>query len=141
MSFSIVLDAAGLDGAPFSSASRALIERTLERDGELWCSAVNLAEVCRGRQRTSEVESFLRRGIRSGSPHGAVNIRSTDEAFAKRVGNILYASSRGSKDLADAHVVAVCADFDTAIVLTSDAEDILALAEAIPAVRVVVRKP
>jgi hypothetical protein len=46
-----------------------------------------------------------------------VNIRSTDEVFAKRVGSVLHASSRGSEDIADAHVVALCAEFETAIVV------------------------
>jgi predicted nucleic acid-binding protein len=141
MSIAIILDAAALDGERYSAATRGLIERTLERDGELWCSAVNLAEVCRGRARTAEVESFLRRGITFGSTKASVKIRSTDEAFAKRVGTLLHSSSRGSEDLADAHVVALCADFETAIVLTTDPEDILSLAESIPAVRVLVRRP
>ena len=141
MSIAIIFDAAALDGDPYSAATRGLIERTLERDGELWCSAVNLAEVCRGRARTSHVESFLGRGIRIGSKKASLNVRSTDEAFAKRVGTLLHASSRGSEDMADAHVVALCADFDTAVVLTTDPEDILALAESIPSVRVLVRKP
>jgi predicted nucleic acid-binding protein len=141
VSIAIILDAAALDGEPYSAATRGLIERTLERDGELWCSAVNLAEVCRGRARTSEVESFLSRGIRIGLKKISLNVRSTDEAFAKRVGTLLCASSRGSENLADAHVVALCADFETAIVLTTDPEDILSLAESIPAVRVLVRKP
>lgn len=141
MSIAIILDAAALDGEPYSAATRGLIERTLERDGELWSTAVNLAEVCRGRARTAEVESFLRRGIGGGAKKTSVNIRSTDEVFAKRVGTVLHASSRGSEDIADAHVVALCAEFETAIVLSVDPEDILSLAEAVPAVRVLVRRP
>jgi predicted nucleic acid-binding protein len=133
----IVLDAAALDGTPFSGATRALIERTLQRSGEVWCCAVNLAEVCRGRARTASVDAFLRRGVAS-SP---VHVRDTDALFARRVGGLLARADRGSEALADAHVVALCADFDVAIVVTSDPDDVLALAEYLPGVRVLTRPP
>jgi hypothetical protein len=136
MSIAIVLDAAALDGEPYSAVTRGLIERTLERDGELWCAAVNLAGVCRGRARTAEVDAFLRMEIGTGHKKTSVNIRATDEVFAKCVGLLLHASSRGSIDTADAHVVALCADFETAIVLSADPEDLLSLPGAVRSVRV-----
>ncbi len=141
MRTAVILDAGALDGASYSASTRALIERALARDAEVWCCAVNLAEVCRGRSHTASVESFLRRGVRTNNKHGAITVRATDEAFAKRVGAILHAVSLGSSSLTDAHVVALCADFDAAIVLTTDSADIISLTDAIPAVRVIVRRP
>jgi hypothetical protein len=43
--------------------------------------------------------------------------------------------------MADAHVVAVCAGLDAAVVITSEPDDIAALATAIPGTRVVIRRP
>lgn len=137
----VVLDAGALDGTPYSPSSRALIERALDRGGEIWCCAVNLAEVCRGRDRSSRVASFLRRGIQVAESKHAVNVRATDEGFARRVGALLHAASLNSSSLADGHVIALCAEFDTAIVLTTDPDDIIDLSQTIPSVRVVTRRP
>jgi predicted nucleic acid-binding protein len=137
----VVLDAGALDGSPWSPATRALIQRIVQRSGEVWCCAVNLSEVCRGRDRTAAVESFLRRGIPGVGVDGAIHVRNTDEVFAKRVGALLHAASLDSSALADAHVVALCAEFDAVIVVTTDSEDIMALADSVPAVRVVTRRP
>jgi predicted nucleic acid-binding protein len=137
MRSAVVLDAGGLDGTPFSGPTRALVERLLERSGEVWCCAANLAEVCRGRSRTASVEAFLRRGVGV----SAVNVRNTDESFAKRVGALLALSGQGSEALADAHVVALCADFDSVVVITTDADDLVALAEFLPSMRMVTRRP
>lgn len=65
----------------------------------------------------------------------------TDERLAKLVGTVLHALGRSSDALADAHVVAVCAAVDTALVITSDPEDIAELASAIPGTHVVTRRP
>ena len=46
-----------------------------------------------------------------------------------------------SEVLADAHVVAVCAAVDAAVVITTDPDDINMLAAAIPGTRVVARSP
>ncbi len=65
----------------------------------------------------------------------------TDERMAKLVGTILHATGSRSDRLADAHVVAVCATTDRAIVVTSDPGGINSLAGAIPGTRVVARSP
>lgn len=65
----------------------------------------------------------------------------TDERLAKLVGTILYATGRDSSSLADAHVVAICSRSDGAIVITSDPDDIRALAVAVPGTRIVARSP
>jgi hypothetical protein len=125
----VVLDAAAFDVL----ASRqwrsfiALVEGTLKRGASVWCSAVTIAEVARGDQRTRAVEAMLRG--RSGI---TINVQPTDEAFAKRVGSILHLGDRGSEHIADAHVVATCAGADYAIVITADPDDIVHLSAAIP---------
>jgi hypothetical protein len=60
----------------------------------------------------------------------------TDFDLARRVGTILAASGHGSEHLVDAHVVAVCVPAGGALVVTSDPDDIVGLAAAVPAARI-----
>ncbi|MGQ0624931.1 MAG: PIN domain-containing protein [Sporichthyaceae bacterium] len=139
MNQAVVLDAAAfdtIDGAE-GRVLRQLLRRASERGDHTVCAAVTLAEVCRGLARTRRVEAALAR-TRGGR---RILVVPTDERLAKLVGAILHESGRGSEHLADAHVVAVSANFDTAVVITSDPEDITALAAAIPGSRVVARRP
>ncbi|MGH9112520.1 MAG: PIN domain-containing protein [Acidimicrobiales bacterium] len=116
---------------------RALMRRTFTRGGEVRWAAVTLAEVCRGVARTRRVESVIARR----DAGQRIRVVPTDERLAKRVGNILHATRSGSDRLADAHVVALCADADVAVVITGDPSDITDLASAIPGTRVVTRRP
>jgi predicted nucleic acid-binding protein len=135
----VVLDAGAFDvlDQPRSHTLWALIERSIARDGDLCCAAVTLAEVCRGTSRTRRIESVLARS------HGPARIQviPTDERLAKLVGAILHEIGSGSEMLGDAHVVAVCSGADTAVVVTSDPDDISTLATALRGVRVVTRTP
>jgi predicted nucleic acid-binding protein len=135
----VVLDAAAFDvlGSAGDSSLRALLRRTAERGGRVSCAAVTLAEVCRGMARTRQMESALARS------HGGQRIRviATDERMAKLVGAILYQAGHGSDRIADAHVIAVCAPADAALVLTEDPGDIAELAHALPGCRIVTRRP
>lgn len=134
-----VLDAAAFDhlDAPSGRALRGLLRRTVERGGEVCCAAVTLAEVCRGVARTRRVEVALARD-RGGQ---RIQVVPTEERLAKLVGTILHTTASGNDLMADAHVVAVCAGADAAIVITSDPTDILALAVAVPGTRIVTRTP
>lgn len=135
----VVLDAAAFDvlGAPGDSDLRALLRRTAERGGKVSCAAVTLAEVCRGLARTRKMEAALARS------HGGQRIRvvATDERLAKLVGGILHHAGLGSDRIANAHVVAVCAPAEAALVLTEDPGDIAELAAALPGCRIVTRRP
>jgi predicted nucleic acid-binding protein len=139
VSTAVVLDAAAFDviDDPRATGIRALLRRTIDNGGEVRCAAVTLAEVCRGTARTRRVEAALSRS------HGGKRIRvlPTDERLAKLVGAILHDTGSGSDRIADAHVVAVCATSDAAIVLTVDPRDVAALATALPGVRIVTRSP
>ena len=139
MSVRVVLDAAAFDTLDTSSGAelRVLLRVTAERDGEVCCAAVTLAEVCRGTSRTRRVEASLARA------HGGRRIRvvPTDERLAKLVGSILNDTRSGSEMLGDAHVVAVCAGVNDAVVVTSDSDDITRLSSAVPGVRIVTRAP
>src|SRR5450759_3882496 len=136
MSPAIVLDAGAFDVLDTSTgtALRALLRRAAERGGETKSPAVVLAEVCRGAARTRRVEAALARD-RDGQ---RIRIVPTDERLAKLVGAVLHAAGRGSEALADAHVVAVCAASE---VVSSDPDDIAALAPGVPGVRIIVRRP
>lgn len=133
----LVLDAAGLDEVQDRPELRALLRRTVERGGQVWCAAVTIAEVARGSARSAKVHQALRRD------HGGQRIRvaPTDERLALLVGAILHDAGRDSTDLADAHVVAVCAPAEVALVITSDPDDIAALGAHLPGVRIRCRRP
>jgi len=135
----VVLDAAAFDilGTVHDSGLRALLRRSAQRGGTVSCAAVTLAEVCRGSARTRQMEAALARS------HGGQRIRvvATDERLAKMVGAILHHTGLGSDRIADAHVVAVCAPADAALVLTEDPGDIAELASALPGCRIVTRRP
>lgn len=135
----LVLDAAAFDvlDAAKGGRVRALLERSLAEGGDIRCAAVTLAEVCPGTARTRRVEAALARD-RGGQ---RIRILSTDERLAKLVGAILYETGSGSERLGDAHVVAICAGANAAVVLTSDPDDIVALAVAVPGTRMVIRDP
>jgi hypothetical protein len=93
--------------------------------------------VCRGPARTRRIDAALARD-RGGQ---RILVLDTDQRVARLVGAILHTTGRGSESLADAHVVAACAGSDGAVVVTSDPDDIAALATAVPGTRVVTREP
>jgi predicted nucleic acid-binding protein len=134
-----VLDAAAFDVIDTEGGAqlRQLLRSILQRGGDVRCAAVTLAEVCRGRTRTRRVEVAVTRD-RGGQ---RVLVVPTDERLAKLVGAILHAVGRSSDAIADAHVVAVCAGVDAALVITSDPEDIAELSTAVPGTRIITRRP
>jgi predicted nucleic acid-binding protein len=136
---SAVLDAAAFDVIDTTKGAqlRYLLRSILDRGGDVRCAAVTLAEVCRGPARTRRVEVAITRD-RGGQ---RVLVVPTDERLAKIVGNLLNTTGRSSEAIADAHVVAVCAGTEAAIVITSDPEDITGLAAAIPGTRVMTLHP
>lgn len=128
----VVLDAAGLDEVATSPRLRALLRRTIDGGGQVWCAAVTIAEVARGTSRTTAVHHALRRDLGG----ERIRLQPTDTRLALLVGALLHGAGQGSEALADAHVVAVCAPSDVALVVTSDPSDIRALADHLPGVRV-----
>jgi predicted nucleic acid-binding protein len=134
-----VLDATAFDAldSPDGRGVRQLFRRVLERGGEVRCAAVTLAEVCRGTARTRRVEAAVARD-RGGQ---RIQVVPTDERLAKLVAAILHEAGRGSADLGAAHVVAVSAEADVAVVVTEDADDVAVLSEALPGTRITTRTP
>lgn len=139
MTARIVLDASAFDVLDTFAGTelRGLIRRASARGTDTYCAAVTLAEVCRGTTCTRRIEVSLTRD-RGGR---RIRVVPTDEQLAKLVGAILNDTKRGSEHIADAHVVAVCAGAEHAVVVTDDPADITALAVAVPGVRIVTRKP
>lgn len=140
----LVLDAAGLETlceqVP-TEAVRALLAEAVRRDGEVVVPTVVCAELCRGVARTRSVEAALGRHDRSRGELPALTRADTDFVLARQVGAILHATGSGSADVVDAHVVAVCVLAGGGVVVTADPEDIERLADAVPAVRIVTRRP
>ncbi|HWF55928.1 MAG TPA: PIN domain-containing protein [Solirubrobacteraceae bacterium] len=139
MTTAVVLDAAAFDVLDRSegAALRHLLRVVIARGGEVRCAAVTLAEVCRGPARTRRAEAAIARD-RGGH---RILVVPTDVRLAKLVGAVLNSTGHASDSIADAHVIAVCASFDTAIVVTSDPDDMVELAGAVPGTRIVARAP
>lgn len=115
----------------------AVLANAARRARAVRVPAVVCAEVCRGAQRTRQVEAALARHRRSVTDRPAIEVIDTDFEFARQVGAILHAANAGSEDLADAHVLAVCVRAGGGLVVTSDPGDITRLSAVTPAVRVV----
>jgi predicted nucleic acid-binding protein len=135
----VVLDAGAFDVLNIRAGAklRDFLMRTLTRGGEVWCAAVTIAEVARGIARTREVETALSR--RYGGQQ--IRVLVTDETLAKRVGEILYITNKGSESIADAHIIAACVPADVAVVVTTDPDDIMELSAAVPGVKIMPRRP
>lgn len=142
MTLPVVLDADGLDALATPApppAFRALLREALDRDRDVLVPAVVCAEVCRGAARTRRVEAAVARHRPNRGQRPAVAVVDTDFAFARQVGAVLHGAQAGSADLADAHVVAVCAQRGGGLVITSDQHDIARLAAAVPSARIMTR--
>ncbi len=139
MTLSVVLDAAAFDviDSAEGAALRQLLRSVLARGGDVRCAAVTLAEVCRGPARTRRIQVAVSRD-RGGQ---RVMVIPTDERLAQLVGSVLHSARRASDAIANAHVVAVCAPLDVALVVTSDPDDISEMAVALPGTRIVTRRP
>ena len=85
------------------------------------------------------VESSLARHRETRAARPAVRVVPTDFDLARRVGSVLHGVGAETKDIVDAHSVAVASMHGRAVVVTADPDDILRLASAMPAVRIVTR--
>ena len=128
MSLVLVLDAAAISslgnqrGSKFLEVRAALeAARRLQRD--VVVPAVILAELYRGRQHNQTVDACLSRET-------GIHVRDTDRPFARLVGGVLSAAKTGSKDMADAHVVAAAIDAGGGVILTGDEVDLQRLSAA-----------
>jgi predicted nucleic acid-binding protein len=122
VSLVLVLDAAALSslgnqrGSTFKEVRAALeAARRLERD--VVVPAVILAELYRGPRHNQTVDACLSRET-------AIQVRDTDRQFARLVGGVLTAAKTGSKDMADAHVVAAAIDAGGGVIITGDEIDL-----------------
>jgi predicted nucleic acid-binding protein len=118
----------------------ALLATAAQLNRPVLLASVVAAEVCRGDARTRSVESFLSRHRRSRGSSSVVLVDTTFE-LARRVGLVLHAAHRSSADLVDAHLVALCIASGGGLVVTSDPDDIRALAAPFPGLRVLTRSP
>ncbi len=80
-----------------------------------------LAELYRGGGHDQRVNACLGR-------HGAIDVIDLEQALARVTGNILARAKRDSADHVDATVIATAANAGTALILTSDPDDLTTLA-------------
>jgi predicted nucleic acid-binding protein len=121
---------------------RALLAEAWERKSDVLVPALVCAECCRGAGRTRAVESALAQHRETRAARPAVRVVPTDFDLARRVGSVLHgagADTADTKDIVDAHSVAVASTHGRAVVVTAHPDDILRLASAMPAVRIVTR--
>ena len=140
----LVLDAAGLDAIAAARPPelvRALLAEAHRRGREVIAPTVACAEVARGVKRTRALEAAVARHDRRRAEQPPLRLVDTDFNLARQVGAILAATRSGSDRMVDAHVVAVCLPTGGGLVVTSDPDDIAALAGAVPAARIRVVRP
>lgn len=138
----LILDADGLDALteqPPPDRLRALLAEAWARKSDVLVPALVCAECCRGARRTRAVEAALARHRDTRAARPAVRVIPTDFDLARRVGSILHGASADTRDVVDAHSVAIASMYGRAIVVTADPDDILRLASAMPVVRIVTR--
>lgn len=139
-----MLDAAGLAAMAARRPPdmfRAVLAEAYRRDREVIAPTVVCAEVARGRSRTRALEAAVSRHDRSHGERPSVRLVDTDFRLARQVGAILEALGSGSEHIVDAHVVAVCVPAGGGLVVTTDPDDILELAAAVPAARIRTVRP
>lgn len=107
----------------------AAIEAARRLNRDVVTPAVILAELYRGPGHNQTVDACLSR-------ESFIDVRETDRDFARYVGGVLTAARAGSKDIADAHVVAAAVEAGGGLVLTADEDDLTRLSAAYPNVRV-----
>ncbi|MCA1846382.1 MAG: type II toxin-antitoxin system VapC family toxin [Actinobacteria bacterium] len=140
----LVLDAAGLDAICVSRPSdtiRALLAEAHRRGREVLVPTIVCAEVARGAARTRALEATVSRHDRQRAEQPPLRLIDSDFALARQVGAILHATHSSSDRIVDAHVVAVCVPTGGGLVVTSDPNDIAALAVAVPAARIRLTRP
>ncbi|MGH3856426.1 MAG: PIN domain-containing protein [Pseudonocardiaceae bacterium] len=143
MTVPVVLDAEGLEAlcAPTPPEQlRALLHEAWVRERDVLVPAVVCAESCRGVARTRRVEAALARHDQARGQRPPVSVVVTDFALARQVGAVLHGCNADSRDMVDAHVVAVCALHGGGLVVTADGTDIERLARAVPSARVLTRR-
>jgi len=139
MAYPLVLDSAGLSGlidAKPSSRLRALMSIAHQRRRQVVVPSIVCAEVARGRSRTRALESLITRHGPNQKGRSPLLLIDTDFDLARQIGAILYSSGADSTDIVDAHLIATCLPFGGGLIATSDPDDLLRLAEAVPAIRI-----
>ena len=133
----LVLDSQGLSllarehrGAAFERAQAYLIA-ALESGSPVVVPTVVLVEQYRGRPQDAAIDLFLSRHRK------ALVTVDLDQKLARACGRMLADHGLGSESLADAAVVAAAARYGSAIILTSDFDDIDLLASGFSLIDVV----
>jgi predicted nucleic acid-binding protein len=121
----VVLDAEALNvlvsGAQGERVVRTWLEAARRTGCDVLVPAAVLAELYRTARHEAAVDSLLAR-----EPGFAV--ADTDRHLARTVGRLLSQAGRGSADHVDATVVAVAAERGRSVIITSDGDDIEAIA-------------
>lgn len=110
-------------------AVHAALRAAVETGADVLVPAAVLAEQYRGGRHDQLVDACL-------GSHTGIEVVDTTRSLARRVGNLLARAGRGSADHVDATVVATAITAGGGLILTSDPDDISALADGIVGITV-----
>jgi hypothetical protein len=135
MAEALILDAEAVNALAHPSERKVLAQRASailrlahEKRALVRVPAAVLAEVCRGVRYDSAVNQLLN--------NPGVRVSDLTRSVAQRAGHLLARLKLSSVHAVDAFVVATAAQFDTAVIATSDPDDIRRLAAPFPNVGV-----
>ena len=123
MAEALILDAEGVNALANASErgslairARAIARVAQERGALVRIPAPVLAEVCRGSRRDAAVNQLLKRD--------AIRVVELTRETAQRAAALLEKAGMRSHHAIDAFVVSTALDFDSAVIATSDVEDL-----------------
>jgi predicted nucleic acid-binding protein len=107
--------------------AQAVLEAAARRDSPVRVSAATLVEAYRGKGRDAGIDRVLNRGI---------EVLPVDRGTARVAARLLTRARLDSRSTVDAIVVATAIRLGAAVILTSDHDDLAALAADHPAVEI-----
>lgn len=127
MAEALILDAEALNALAFASERRVLAERAsailrlaYDKRALVRVPAPVLAEVCRGVKYDSAINRLLK--------NPGIRVSELSRGAAQQAGHMLARLKLSSAHAIDAFVVATARQFDTAVIVTGDPDDIRRLA-------------
>ena len=123
MAEALILDSEGVNAlanaserGALSTRARAIARVAHERGALVRIPAPVLAEVCRGPRRDAAINQLLKRD--------AIRVLELTREIAQRAGALLEKASMPSRHAIDAFVVSAALEFESAVIATSDIEDL-----------------
>jgi predicted nucleic acid-binding protein len=135
MAETIILDSEALNALAFpaqraalNARARAILAVAREKGALIRIPAPVLAEVCRGERSDAAVNRLMN--------SGAILVADLTRVIAQRAGQLLARHQLSSEHAVDAFVVATAAQYERAVIATSDPADLRRLAGSSRSIRI-----